>query len=546
MSQIEYRANLASDNIPLLSQLLGRTVIVGKNDQDYELEVNSSSKLQKEKSIAQAYYVHNVMPTGQGYQSVGYTQKIAPFAPAVMDFTNAYVLRDVDENKSLYSPAAGKNYIWDRNYGVWRSVNPIVGHENALVTVAYLSGETYIFYEKLGCFKYDKVTGTIISVVLIGLVVTNINGICAANGFLLAWDDLNNVYRSQANTPLNFTPDPALGSGVGIPEDIRGKIVILLPITNGFIVYTTANAVAAVFQQNIRYPFIYREIEGSSGILSGDHVSWRDNLGEHYAWTISGLQKVNKSKAVPINPEITDFLIAKIFEDYNYLTDNFEITKLTTQLSVHVTVVGSRYVIISYGITKGQFTHAIVIDLAFKRFGKLRVDHVDCFTYAVPNLSGDITWEMLGDLTWDDLGDTTWADFATQLETQETPKEIIAFLKNNGTVSTVNFDSIHTGDQAVLVLGKYQFVRERLLVLDNIHVENIEQEYTDFTIKHFISLDGKNTAYKTDPYLAIDTGTYRKYNTIHPYRTGINHTIVAKGTFHLTMLVLDFHLDGRA
>ena len=543
MSQIQYSANLSNDDFPLLSVLQGRTVIVGKTDQDYELEVNQN-KLQRERRIPQAYYAHNVMPSGQGYQSVGFLEKIPPH-PIATDFSGYFTVRDIDENKSLYSPSGGKNYVWDRNVGAWTSVNPITGHESALVTFAYLGGETYIFYQKIGCFKYDRLTQAFVSVTLVGLNVLLINGICSSSGFLLAWDDTNTIYRSQAASPLDFTPAPELGSGSGVPEDIRGKIVVVLPIANGYIVYTTDNAVGASFQQNIRYPFVYKEINGSSGINESNHVTWQQNLGEHYVWSKSGLQKVNKTSAVQVFPEVTDFLISKVFEDYDTTTDSFIVTKLTSQVNVLCHVIGERFLVISYGVVTGIFTHAIVYDLAFKRFGKIKIEHVHVFKFVIPNLSGEITWDMLGDLSWDDLGDTTWNDLGFQVLTQETPKEIIAFLGKDGKVSVVNFDLVHIDDAGVIVLGKYQFVRENLVQLDEIRLENIDQSFVNFAIKHFVSTNGKTIAYKNNPYLKESSESFRHYLCTPPQTIGINHSIAVKGTFHLANLNLTMHLVGR-
>lgn len=546
MSQIEYRANLSASDIPLLSAFQGQTVIVSKFDQNYDLDDNPNqpTKLQRERQIADAYYCHNVVPTGQGFQSIGYTQKIPAAIPAVVDFDRAYLLRDVDENKSFFSPSGGKNYIFDRNRNGWQSTNPITGHENALVTIAYLNGETYIFYEKLGCFRYDKVTGTMVAVVLVGIVSTLINGICSSSGFLLAWDDNNTIYRSQSASPLDFTPDSSLGSGSGIPEDIRGKIVTILPIANGFIIYTSANAVGATFQQNIRYPFIFKEIEGSAGVISPDHISWQDNLGEHYVWSKVGLLRVNKSKAVPAYPKITDFLTAKIFEDFNPVTNTFTVTKLDTQLRMRPTTIGSRYVILSYGqANAAQFSHAILLDLAFKRFGKLKIDHVDCFSYAVPNISGDITWDMLGELSWDDLGDTSWAELGTQIITAETPREIVGFMANDGSMKIVDFDLARvSGDEGVLILGKYQFSRSNLLGIDELLVESIDQS-DDFQLTLLTSIDGKNITFTTNPYLKNSTGVLREYQTS---QVGKNHSLVLKNTFHITDLQMVFHVHGRA
>lgn len=541
MAQIPFRANLANDDIPLLSAFMGRTVVVGKTDQDYELEVNSQNRIQKEKQLPQAYYCHNVMPSGQGYQSIGFTEKIEAH-PTAQDFIGAFIIRDPNENKSLFSPSAGKNYIFDRNVNEWQSISPIVGAENSLVTVAYVAGETYIYYEKLGCFKYNKEDQVLDPVILTGLVPTEINGICGANGFLLAWDDDNTIYRSTAANPLDFTPAPELGSGSGIPEDIRGKIVVCLPIANGFVVYTTANAVAAMFQQNIQYPFIYREVEGSSGVVSADHVSWQDNLGEHYVWTIAGMQKLNKSKAISVFPEVTDFLVAKIFEDFNTATNQFNISKLTTQLNVHVTVVGARFIVISYGINSSEFTHAIIHDLAYKRFGKIKINHVDCFAFFVPNLSGEITWEMLEGLSWDDLGSTSWADFATQVSTQETPKEILAFMGKDGKVSVTNFDLNHTDDEGVIVLGKYQFVRERMIQMDEINIENINED-ANFSVALLSSINGKTISSVSVPFLSLSVDGYRQYKSD---KVAKNHSLAIKGTFHIHTLEMFFHVHGRA
>lgn len=543
MAQIQTRANITNDDIPLLSVYRGQTVIVGKFDQDFLFDTNPNNvqRLQRDKEIADAYYAHNIVPTGQGYKTVGFIEKIQNLAGKT-DFNKAFILRDPAENKSIFVPSGGKNYIFDRNFNAWRSVNPLSGVDSSLVTVAYLNGETYIFYQKVGCFKYDRTTGTLMSVVLTGLVVALINGICASSGFLLAWDDANNIYRSQAASPLNFIPDPSLGSGAGIPEEIRGKIVCLFPITNGFVVYTTANAVAASFQQNIRYPFIFKEIDGSSGIVNTDHVSWQDNTGEHYVWSKSGLQKVNKSKAVQIFPVVSDFLAAKIFEDYNEITDTLIATKLTSQLNVKFTVIGARWLVISYGVVTGIYTHALVYDIAFKRWGKLKIIHADCFNYAVPNLSGDVTWNMLAGLSWNDLGSTTWRGLASQVQTAETPNEIMGFLRSDGSVAIANFDQIHTtGDNGILVLGKYQFSRANLLAIDEIAVENVDPN-SDFTLKLLTSLDGKNTAFISIPFNDVKNGNFRNFLTD---KVGVNHSVVGKGTFNFSSIELVFHPHGR-
>jgi hypothetical protein len=341
--------------------LHGRTVVIPGKDQQFNTQVlQNPVDEDKDKGNPQAYYFHNVMPTGWGLQSVGYTDRISGIGSS--EFDGIYVLRDIDENKFLFSPAGGKNYVFDGDVGS------------------------------------------------------------------------------------------------GIPEDIKGKIVVCLPITNGFIIYCTKNAVGASFSQNVRYPFVFKEVESSAGIASMDHISWQDNANFHYAWTQAGLQKVNKSKAELVFPEISDFLASKKFETFNETTFTLEITKLTSQFKLKLAIIGRRYFAISYGIT--ELTHVLVYDVALKRWGKLKIDHVAVFEYSIPNLYGDITWDMLQDLTWDDLGDTTWDDLGSQVRTLEQAKETLAILAKDGSIVTVNFDQAHTNDDGILILGKIS-IRKR-------------------------------------------------------------------------------------
>src|SRR6266571_4721409 len=391
MPQVVYRANTASQHFPFLSIHHGRTVIVPKQDQAFKSNIiQNPADEDKDIGIPQAYYMHNVMPTNQGLQSIGFIKKLNGISGHT-DFDNIFLLRDSSENKFLYSPSGGQNYIFDGDNNFWLSTLPLTIPSDAIVTVAYVGGNTYIFIKKLGIFQYDTVTKTLLPVTLIGVVPTLLNGICSSSGFLIAFDDFT-VYRSQATSVLNFTPDPSLGSGSSIPEDVKGPIIACLPITNGFIIYTTKNAVGATFSQNIRYPFIYAEISGSSGILQPEHVSWQHNGDFHYAWTQAGLMKVTKSQAQLVFSDVTDFLTQKLFEDYDEVADVFILTKLISPIQIRLNVIERKFFVISYGIS--SFTHALVYDIGYKRWGKIKLLHVGAFEFYLPNRYGDVTWGM--------------------------------------------------------------------------------------------------------------------------------------------------------
>lgn len=540
MAQIAYRANLLSGHFPFYSAYHGQTVIVPGRDQAFQNQVVIGQDSEdKDRGIPQLYYCHNVMPTHQGVQSIGFVDRVLPY-PGAMDFNEIFIIRDEDENKFLFSPAAGSNYVFRANDNAWTKLSGPIASNNGLVTWAYINGKTYIFYENVNIYEYDEIANTLDIVPIVGITPADIKGICSSSGFLIAWDDFT-VYRSQAVDILDFTPDFSLGSGSSIPQDIAGRIIACLPISNGFIIYTTKNAVSATWSQNIRYPFNYNEITGSAGIIHPRHVAWQNNMSVHYAWTQAGLQKVDKVKAQIVYPELTDFLTAKIFEDYDITTDEFLIQQLSGQVSVKIAVAGKRYLIISYGVTV-PFTHALVHDLALKRWGKIKIEHVAAFEFYLPNLFGEVTWDMLEPFEWDDLEEATWDELATGFETFENPKELLAFIQVDGTVKTVNFDDVHTNDDGVAVFGRYQFIRERLLSLEEIEVENVAQVVTNFTLKILTSISGKAFARKTTPYKVHDEPALERYLS---HVEGKNHSLRFAGTFYLTFLGLKFVVKGH-
>ena len=146
------RGNLGAANFPFVSDFQGRTIIIPQYDQNYDRQLNSSADPDRDKGVPQVFYMHNCMPSEQGYQSIGFESKIPAMAPPVTDFDQYLLLRDSSENKALYVPASGQNYVYTVPSGIWKSVSPLgVGSfpSTGLVTVAYIHKRTLVYYEKL-------------------------------------------------------------------------------------------------------------------------------------------------------------------------------------------------------------------------------------------------------------------------------------------------------------------------------------------------------------------------------------------------------------
>lgn len=538
MAQLHSRCNLSAARFPLMSNLQGRTVILPQYDMNYQRQAQfAGADADRDVGVPQVFYLHNVMPTEQGYQSVGFSTVINPVTGAT-DFDQAITLQDPEGNKFLYVPAAGKNYIFDGPVLSWASLNSISGlDDNILVTTAFVQGEMYIFYEQVGCFKYNKTTKNFDSVTLIGLLPENIVGIVGSNGYLLCWDINGVLYWSSTINPLDFTPSLVTGASSGNITDLKGRIVVILATVNGFIVYGTGNAVGGSFTGNIRFPFTLKEIQGSGGVRSKEHISYESNVEKQYALTSAGLQTLTKTTSEVVLSETTDFITSRIFEDFDSATKTFIVTLLSSDLQIKLTVVAARYFVLSYGVAIGTYTHALIYDLAQKKWGKVKIEHTDCFPFSVPNLYGEITYAMLETLgtTYADLADTMYSDLSSSAPVADKPRRTIGFLQKDGTVQILNFDLDQLDHSAVFLLGKYQFTRGSDVKLVGFDVENIAQT-SNFTAHVLPSFDGKNFQSAVDAYLKVDLGYLRQYQVL---KTARNVSLLFLGSFNL--LSIDIH-----
>lgn len=507
MSQITYRANLSAKAFPFIAENFGRSIIVPQYDNAFNRQVQSDQDSDKDIGIPQIYYCHNVMPHPQGFQSIGYTQVINPFAGG---FKAISVLRDEGDNK-IYMGIANNGDFLVYDGSTWVLKMNVSQAVNGLVTQAFVSGTTYIYVQDYGCFYYDFGLGTFTSVTLTGLNITGVDGtvgITSSAGYMIAWNKTAVAWSSTLD-PTDFVPSLVTGAGGGSVEGAKGSITLCVPHLLGFIVYTSANAVAALYSGNSRFPYNFREIVASGGVASLDLIAYDSNSGNHYAYTTSGFQLISTSQSQTVFPDLTDFIAGKLFEDFDTTTNTFTTVALSQTMKKKLSVVSDRYMVISYGTL--SFTHAIVYDLVEKRYGKLKIPHVTSFEYQL-----------------------------TSAAITETPRQSLAFLQDSGAVQVVDFSVSSPTSDGVMILGKYQFVRARLLEIQEIALENIRVG-ANYSLTLFSTLDGKNYTQST-PYLDLNAGLFRRYKT---KKVGLNHSMLHKGAFEICSFVLSFNIHGK-
>lgn len=509
MAQISYRGNLSSATFPLISQNFGRSVIVKAYDNTYQPSIASKEDADKDTGIPQVYYCHNVLPNAQGFNSIGYVQDIASVSGSEVLMQTVFSLRSSAEELAYFCHTSdGRNFIFTQTIGAWLQINTLAGILDEQVTVAHVAGVSYIYFATQGCYQYNFVTQLLEPVTLTGLTAAAILGLTSASGYLIAWSSTEIAWCSTVDV-TDFVPSLTTGAGGGAVEGAAGALRFCAAVTNGFIVYTANNAVSSTYSGNARYPFNFKPLAGSGGFEAQELVAYDASTAAQYAYTASGLQTLSLQQATTVFPDITDFISGAYFEDFDETTRAFTYTKLTTTMVKKLSVISDRYVVFSYGIT--ELTHAIVFDTALKRYGKLKLAHSDCF-------EATITLSTIQDL----------------------PKNSISFMQKDGrVVHVVPFygSSISSG---VLIIGKFQYIRQRNLCMEEINLENVDTSAT-FALYDFYAMDGKNYSSFTC-YLADDDGAYRKY---YSHKEALNHSLCFIGSYNLSSLVLTFTLGGR-
>lgn len=546
MSQIPYRANLNDPEFPFVSSFQGRTIISQGLDQHYQN--NPFSKGDDDRGIPEALYMHNVMPSIQGYKSASYSKIVDPTADT--DFTDVFPVKDFVGNRGMLGvTASGKTFVATSYVPEWVEVTPSGQPENALVSVANVTGTSFICYANFGIFTINLESLSLAPAAISwdpAVTSASITHIGASNNYLLATDGIS-LYWSSALDVLDFVASQITGAGSGVPTSAVGNIIALSPVGIGFAIYCQGNIVVATFSGNVQYPWIFKEAPNGAGIESYRQVSKAGDDNSNYAWTTSGLLKVTLGGCQPVFPSASDFLGGNIFEDAS--TDGYEflVTEyLTEPLQVKVAFIASRFLCLSYGKTN-LLTHCIIYDTALKRWGKLRLEHSQ-----IAELSFSVSPNI--NPTYTELGTRIYTDFARTIYTRMNgiapvaadAKHSLVLLQPDGTLMLLNTDYKWVDfeasySSAMLVLGKYQIARKNLVTMQNFYLEEIDSDNNNFLVRVLTSSTGKIADTFTTPYAVQNPGQREYYATV----VGVNHSVEIVGSFHLVSGVFFFSLDGN-
>ncbi len=506
MADTTYRGNLSASSIPVDPLSAGRTVIMKGYDNAYAPNLASRADADKDIGIPQIIYGANILPTEQGWRSVNFRKSVetCPGTPYT-----AFPVRSTTSTSTLIHTEEGDLYRLDVNATPqFQYVDSIDGE----VSYAVVQGTTYLYFKNIGAYTYDPDTNILTPVTLTGLDPLAILGIVGVGGYLLAWS-ADAIAWSSLFDPTDFIPSLDTGAGGGAVEGARGAITVCTAISLGILVFTENNCVSAQLSNNATFPFNFKEISGSAGVTSIQQVTVDGNLAVAYAYTTDGFQKISPNGAQTIWTDLADNAdVTPVWDENSALIEGYGTARGIS--GARVVSVSNRYICISVA-KDTSYRDVWVFDTALQRWGRIVKQHYDVF---------------------------------------ESADHKIALIDSDGRIVICeNTNAPATGyyvepDAGVIVLGKFQYSRNRLLQLQRIEIDNlypinqvdnitgvvIAVEYPEVFV--LSALDGKSGSWAS---------TYRNSQSEYLYSSvGINHSIMIKGNFYLNSIVLTFNNHG--
>jgi len=439
----------------------GRTVIVPGPDQNFDRRVDPQGE-QKDAGIPQALYLENVMPTPNGYQSVGYKTLAALPAPG---------------------PTSGG------------TGSAIVRGSAYLYVASALTGDIRRFlclFRSQASFSNRDVVAVCIWSCANYLLVVLKSG-------LVMWSSLLTI--------TDFTSSLINGAGQIFPNDLNLRVKFVKEAVNGFYMYTESGIVYGQYTGNARYPFKFTPVKDSGGYDFSYQAFGESRSSTQYAIdSTSNVRIISGQQAQLIASDISSFLEkTKKVEELDYIANTFSTGNVTS--TKKLTYLLDKYVLVKY--TTGTNSYFLVYDTGLARYGKLKVQ-------------GDVYTDL---------------------------NSLYIFGTDQGSVGyQLSFNVYDTDFPAasVILLGKFQYVRSRMMQMEEIEIEGPQNTAIipspNFSLALIPSTDGRNFDAPIPLTARSINGGLAVYNCHH---TAQNHSILIKGAFSINTLQLKFVPGGE-
>lgn len=531
MGQIAYRANLSAATFPMTIADGGRTVIVPGPDQNFDRRVDPEGS-QRDAGIPQALYMENVMPTTNGYQSVGYKTLAAlpvpgptsgGLGPAVVrgsaylyvaDAATGFVRRFLCLFRSQASfsnrdivASSFTTGIFAWTYATGSMPFPV----GEFLSSTRVRGATYVYSDAkfytvdnpgTDVLNFTDITGSIVGITTLSDVVC----IWSCANYLMVVLKSGLVMWSSLLTITDFTSSLVNGAGQIFPNDLNLRVKFVKEASNGFYIYTESEVIYGQYTGNARYPFKFTPVKDSGGYDFAYQVFGESRSSTQYAIdSTSNVRRIVGQQAELLASDVSNFLEkTKRAEELNYTTNLFSIGSVAS--TKKLTYLLDKYVITKH--TVGSNSYFMTFDLGLGRYGKLKVQ-------------GDVYTDL---------------------------QSLYFFGTEEGSVGyQLSFDIYDTDFPAAsaLLLGKFQYVRSRLMKLEEIEIEGPQNtaivSSPNFSCALLPSTDGRNFDAPIPLSPTRISGGLVEY---HCHNTARNHSLLLKGAFSVSTVQLKFVAAG--
>lgn len=346
-------------------------------------------------------YMHNVMPTSQGFSGVEYKiaqQSIGP----ILDYRT--ITGELGDKDILFIQS-GKIRIFSS--GVMQPYQLV--DLGLYSTVTTTKGKTAVFstkHKKL--YYYNQFLKILEEVTPNGLTLKDIIGVTSLGTHLILYST-DTLYRSSVYDLLEYAPSLNNAAGSDLISAKTTDIIRIAETANGLLIYTKSECLQAALTGEFAFPIQYRLVENFDGIRNFYDVE--DSVFPNIVSTPSGIFSVGKDVA-PALMDAYEFLSGNVLEEYvgdtgdklvnaaqEWFGPDTQLVSGTSgflglmqfrtkfPIKYAIKLIDYRYLCVSYGLgDTNSFQWIVFQDLHMKRWGKLRIPHTHVIQFTPSSL----------------------------------------------------------------------------------------------------------------------------------------------------------------
>ncbi len=286
----------------------------------------SKEDFPEERVPVMAYEGRNFLPTAYGYKSYfGTTGKVEIDALAAKpDFVFVYQNTNFENilialcDTGIWTKRASTTGAWVNSVPMTASTDPTLHFDWTFVVISQV---LYVYRQNNPSFQ-KIVPDLTLGIIITSVVPNTLNmegqmGIFRAGGRLGFWDSADSTSWSNQDDYSDFAPNILTLASTSKFIDINGRIVTIKGHGPGFIIYCTKSIIYIAPAVDSTFQWVPKVIFSNNGIVYPRMVVEDSPDTTHFAYTDTGIYRIEATKEENILTDFSDFL--KAAQDPIYL-----------------------------------------------------------------------------------------------------------------------------------------------------------------------------------------------------------------------------------